>query len=135
MKTILIFITLIIFAGCSRLEIPDSNEDPNDPNHGPILISHGEIEYPHLAHKLNIEGIVEVEILVDTSGTVEDVKILSRKFNADAVYTSGKTVYLKDIVDEPLIKFYKQCKFLPALRDGKPVLAVFHTGFQFSLLK
>jgi hypothetical protein len=136
MKNVLIIISLIIFNGCYGLQIPKSTQDPNDPNRGPILINAGELKYPKLAWEVSLEGIVEVEIDIDTSGIVYNVRVVKRKFNADAVYTvSNKFVYVKDIVDEPTISFYKQCKYMPALSNGKPINCTIRTGMNYKIVK
>lgn len=136
MKISWLFLLLLFFCGCSGLRIPESNEDPNDPNHGPILLKAGELDYPQLMEKTALEGIIGVELAIDTSGTVTDVEVLERKFNADAVYTAaGKYVYIKDLVDEPVINFYKGCKFLPALKKGRPVKSVLRTAINFKISK
>ncbi|HRI46515.1 MAG TPA: energy transducer TonB [Ignavibacteriaceae bacterium] len=129
----LLLILCIFFAGCYGLKLPENTEDVNNPNRGPILITPGEIDYPKLAKSVNIEGIVEVDILVDTTGIVTEVEIVTRKFNSDGVYTEGKTIYLKDIVDEPTINYFKNCKYLPALQNGRPIKSIVRTGMHFQL--
>jgi len=136
MKIFPIIIPLVIMSGCLGLQVPESGQDPNDPNRDPILINAGELEYPKLAWKVSLEGIVEVEIDIDTSGVVNDVRVIKRKFNADEVYTTAdKLVSVKDIVDEPTISFYKQCKYMPALRNGKPINCKLHTGMNYKIMK
>ena len=116
MIKVFFIIILLIISSCSSVHIPESTQDPNDPNRDPILVSAGELEYPYNG-TANLEGFVEVELFIDTSGTVTNVRVVKRQFNANAVLIdSGELVYVKDIVDEPLISFYKQCRYLPALR-------------------
>jgi hypothetical protein len=136
MNKCIIILSLAILCGCYGLRISESTEDPNNPNRGPILLNEGKLEYPHLAWKVSLEGTVEVELEIDTAGIVTDAKVVKRKFNADAVYTvSGKMVYVKDIVDEPTISFYKQCKYMPALRNGKPICIKLQTGMNYKIVK
>jgi hypothetical protein len=136
MKISLLFLSSLLFAGCYGLKLTENTEDPSNPNRGPILITPGELDYPDLAQRVNIEGTVEVDITIDTTGRVTNVDIINRKFNSDGVYTSGrKTIYLKDIVDEPTINFYKNCKYMPALKNGKPIECIVRTGMHFELVK
>ena len=136
MKHYIIFILLNVFFGCYGLRLPENTEDPKNPNRGPILLNAGDLEYPHLAWKVSLEGIVKVSVDIDTSGSVTNVKVLERQFNADAVYTaSNEIVKVKDIVDEPTINFYKQCKYLPAMRDSIPITTTIYTGMNYHLVK
>jgi len=134
-KQLFLFL-VFIFVSCNHgLQIPESTEDPNDPNHGPILQSVGELDYPYEG-RANLEGVVEVEFTIDILGNVKDVKILRRKFNADAILTtSGETVYIKDIVDDSVINFYKQCKYIPAHENGQPIELNVRTSMNYVLRK
>ncbi len=134
MTKILSLFYCLITIGCSSLTIPESNIDPNNPNHPPILVSHGEIEYPKLAQKTDVVGKIEVELTIDTVGSVAEVKIINRQFNVHAIErTNGQIVYIKDLFDAPIIKFYKECKYLPGLKEGIPVIYKVQTGMGFSL--
>ena len=110
MIKVFFIIILLIISSCSSVHIPESTQDPNDPNRDPILVSAGELEYPYNG-TANLEGFVEVELFIDTSGTVTNVR------------------------DEPLISFYKQCRYLPALRNGKPVECKIYTGMRYEISK
>lgn len=135
MHRIILILLLSLWYGCSGLQIPESTEDPNDPNRSPILVTAGTLEYPYHG-RANLEGLVEVELTIDTSGTVTKADVLRRKFNADAVLTAaGKTVNIKDIIDSPITAFYKQCKYLPAMKDGKPVQCNLRTTMIYRLVK
>ncbi len=127
-----------MLAGCStqKLVLPDEPYDPTDPNRLPHMTEHGDIEYPDLAREVNIHGRVTVELTIDQYGAVRDVKILERDFNYSAVYLRNGTLKpVKDIFDEPLVKFYEACKFLPGYFNGIPVVSTVRTGMTFTLSK
>lgn len=75
--------------------------------------------YPEEAKKQNIEGIVWVQVLVDTTGTVKDAKILK---------TSGN-----DLLDQAAFKAARECKFNPAKNDDKPVAVWISFSIEFEL--
>ena len=67
--------------------------------------------YTAEAKAAGIEGIVRVEVLVLTDGTVgEDAKII-------------QSLDVKFGLDDEAVKASKQWKFTPATKDGKPVTA------------
>jgi protein TonB len=74
-------------------------------------------EYPPIAKQLKIQGRIEVEVSIDTSGSVESVKPLTG--NPALTGTAVTTV--------------KHWRFEPILSDGKPVKAVAVLGFSFKL--
>ena len=135
-KLFTIIICLFILASCStnKLIIPDEPYDPTDPNRPPHLIQHGDLEYSNLAREVNTKGKVSVELTVEQSGTVTDIKILDRNFNYSAVYLRNGTLKpVKDIFDEPLVKFYKKCRYSPGYHNGIPVGTTIRTGVTFTL--
>jgi periplasmic protein TonB len=72
-------------------------------------------EYPVVARQLKITGKVELEVHVDESGQVADVKIVT----GNAVLT------------RPTAKTISGWKFKPFQKDGKPVQAVAPLNFEF----
>ncbi len=134
-----VFLTcLFVLAGCSlqTLVIPDEPYDPTDPNRPPHMLAHGDIEYPDLAREVKIEGKITVELTIDESGAVTHVEILDRDFNYSAVYLRDGTLKpVKDIFDEPLIRFYESCKYTPGYHDGIPVVWTIRTGMSFKLYR
>lgn len=74
-------------------------------------------EYPPIARQLKIQGVVELEAVVDTSGEVEKVNILN-----------GSPVLTK-----PCAEALKKWKFKPFLEDGKAVTALVPVSFTFKL--
>lgn len=71
------------------------------------MITGVEVTYPEEAEKQKIEGDVWVKALVDTTGSVKDVRIMK---------TSGS-----DLLDKAATKSAYGCKFKPALVEDKPV--------------
>jgi protein TonB len=74
-------------------------------------------DYPPIAKQLKIQGVVELEAVVDTSGEVEKVIILN-----------GSPVLTKASVDA-----LKKWKFKPFTEDGKAVTALVPVSFTFKL--
>jgi TonB family protein len=74
----------------------------------PIRISGGPAPYPKDARRLNLQGIVEVEMIVDEKGVPHDVRILH-----------GASALLDEAVIEAVYKF----RFDPAVKDGVKVKA------------
>lgn len=74
-------------------------------------------EYPPVARQLRIQGRVEVEVSIDPSGTVDNVKVLS----GNPALTGTLTPTLK------------RWRFEPILSEGKPVHAIAVLGFSFKL--
>ena len=72
-------------------------------------------EYPMVARQLKITGKVELEVHVDESGQVTDVKIVT-----------GNAV-----LSRPAAKTVSGWKFKPFQKDGKPVPAVAPLSFEF----
>jgi len=135
-----LIITVLIFlmVGCtsSWLTIPDSGYNLDDLNRPPIMIIPGELEYPYLAAKVKIEGAIIVDLNIDESGNVTNVKIIDRQFNCTAVLRNdGTTVTVKKLFDDLTIRFYKNSKFSPAQNEGKPIPSTFRTGMNFLLIK
>jgi len=62
-------------------------------------------DYPAAAKQLNVQGSQEVSITVNTSGDVEDAKVVK----GNAMFTQASLAAVK------------QWKFTPLLKDGTPV--------------
>jgi len=74
-------------------------------------------EYPAMAKQLHLEGTVQVEAHIGSSGTVEDVKPLT-----------GNAVLMNAAVSA-----LRKWKFTPFTADGKPTKAVADMSFSFKL--
>ena len=124
--------------GCSSswLKIPDSKYNLDDPNRPPIMITPGELEYPYLASKVKIEGAIIVNLNIDETGIVTNVQIIDRQFNCTGVLRNdGTMISVKDLFDDLIIRFYKNTRFSPAKKDGKPIASIFQTGMNFELIQ
>jgi len=78
-----------------------------------------EPEYPRLARKANIEGIVILECTISPAGRVSDVRVLRGV----------------PMLDEAAIEAVKQWVFTPTLLDGVPVPVIMTVTVSFSLKK
>lgn len=90
----------------------DQAGDDNGMNDGsvdvpPKVVSRTEMEYPNSALKEGIGGYVVVNLLIDTDGNVEMVKVLESQ-------PSG-------VFDDAATRGVKDWKFAPAKSKGKPV--------------
>jgi protein TonB len=72
-------------------------------------------EYPAVARQLKIQGRIDVEISIDTSGAVDGVKVIS----GNSALTGGT------------VNTLKRWRFSPILSDGAPVRAVAVLSFLF----
>lgn len=74
-------------------------------------------EYPAMARQMKISGEAEVDVLVDTDGSVEKVDIVK----GNALLTNAAAAAAR------------KWKFKPFQTDGKPSKAVVRLAFNFSL--
>jgi TonB family protein len=74
----------------------------------PKLVSTPKPEYPPLARKLGVQGVVVLSVLVDEEGRVEDVQVLER---------IGQDVG----INEAAVQVARGAHFKSATRDGVPV--------------
>ncbi|MBV8202022.1 MAG: TonB family protein, partial [Acidobacteria bacterium] len=74
----------------------------------PKLVSTPKPEYPPLARKLGVEGVVVLSVLVDEQGRVEDVQVLER--------------ISQDVgINEAAVQVARGARFKSATRNGAPV--------------
>ncbi len=97
--------------------IEDEHIDFFAVTHKPIIIKKAVPQYPKLAQMANVEGLVIVTILIDTTGHVKDAKIF-------------KSVPL---LDEVALEAAKKCIFKPARQRAKPVSVKMNIPFNFRL--
>jgi protein TonB len=84
----------------------------------PVLVSKVEPEYPEIAKKARIEGIVVLEAIINKDGTVGNIKVLRS---------------LNPILDQAAIKAVKQWKYIPGKVNGKPVNSYLTVTVRFIL--
>ncbi len=73
--------------------------------------------YPPVAKQLKISGKVELEVVVDTDGTVESATV--------------KTGH--PMLANACTAAVKKWKFTPFTQEGKPTKVIFRIGFSFAL--
>ncbi len=73
----------------------------------PELLSRVEPDYPQAARDTDAQGLVEVEVTVDTTGAVVAAEVIESSGNAD--------------LDEAAAKAALKARFRPAMKDGVPV--------------
>lgn len=96
---------------------PRSADACSDPPSKPKPVSVPQPVYTDAARAASIEGRVRVELTVDESGGVVDVKVLSG---------------LGYGLDEAALSAARSASFTPALRCGRPVRATFTIAMRFS---
>ena len=92
--------------------------DCDEPASKPRPISVPQPPYSEQARAAQIEGKVRVQITVDESGNVVDVKLVQG---------------LGHGLDEAALAAARAARFEPALQCGKPVRATFNIGMRFTL--
>jgi TonB family protein len=74
-------------------------------------------DYPPMARQMKVQGKVEVDVVIDADGNVEEVKILS----GNALLTGA------------VVNSVKKWKFTPFTQNGAPAKAVAALDFDFKL--
>ena len=74
-------------------------------------------DYPAIARQMRVMGKVEVDVTIDPSGNVAEVKILS----GNAMLTQS------------VVATVKRWKFTPFTQDGQPARAVAELTFDFKM--
>ena len=76
---------------------------------GPRIVDGGRPDYPENARAKGWEGTVRLQILVNTDGRVEDVRIVAGSGYSELDQTAQRAV--------------RSWRFSPALKNGSPVAA------------
>jgi TonB family protein len=86
----------------------------------PVLVSVSKPEYPPVARRLRVEGVVEVEVLVDENGAVSDARIVKAA--------------RQDVgMNEAALSAARTAKFQPATKDGVRVKVWYRLRIPFQL--
>ncbi len=86
----------------------------------PAFIERVSPVYPELAKRAGLEGVVWVQVLVDKTGKVRDVKI-------------GKASGANAGFEQAAIDAAWKCKFSPAIQNGRPIAVWASFPFRFTL--
>jgi protein TonB len=90
-------------------------------NVGPLrLINHVRPVYPPSAKNAGVEGVVKLQSIIGTDGSVQAVRVLS---SIDADLTNAA------------VEAYRQWKYAPALLNGIPVETTANVDTEFSLTR
>jgi protein TonB len=133
MRTILVAFALCAAAAFAvgTAAVPDTvrvnpavgtEQDPVRPGNGvsyPRVVHEVKPQYTADAMRTKIQGRVELECVVDTDGSVGDVKVVQ---SLDA----------KHGLDDEAIKSAKQWRFVPGSRNGEPVPVVIRIEMVFT---
>ena len=84
----------------------------------PELIKKVEPQYPEIARKARIQGVVILEAVITKEGSVEGVKVLRA---------------LHPILDQAAVNAVKQWRYKPALLNNRPVKVYFTVTVKFTL--
>lgn len=74
--------------------------------------------YPGIARKEKISGLVVMEVVIDRTGALKDIKVIRP---------------LPDGLSEAAVDAVKQWKFAPGTLNGKPVDVLFDLTINFKL--
>lgn len=111
-KTML-FVIAAVFAG--RLTYAQEVVRVTENDAKKAIVTKVTPEFPSLAHQLRLSGRCQLDVVIGTNGTVEEVKTIS----GNPVFTGAATTALK------------KWKFTPFTADGKPVKAITEIAFEF----
>ncbi len=95
---------------------------PGDGITSPRLVKEFKPRYPAAAGNANIQGIVEMEVVVEADGTVGPVRVTR---SLDTVHG----------LDEEAVKTVKKWRFEPGRKDGAAVPVVVDIEMAFTLRK
>jgi TonB family protein len=112
-----LFLTLIFLWIATLLPAQDTVRRLTQDEAMKAALAKPQPDYPPVARQLRIQGRIELEVTIETSGSVENVKVLS-----------GNPALTGTAVNA-----LKHWRFEPVLSDGKPVRAVAAISFTFKL--
>ena len=92
--------------------------DPDAGITAPKVIHKVNPTYPEEARQQGIQGIVVSEAIIDSEGTVVDVKVLESP---------------DEILNQPTVDALTQWKFEPATKDGKPIDVIYVLSVKYAL--
>jgi protein TonB len=84
----------------------------------PVVLTHVNPMYPDIARKEKVSGMVVMEVVIDHTGALKDIKV---------------TQPLPDGLSEAAVEAVKHWTFAPGTLNGKPVDVVFNLTVNFKL--
>jgi len=98
---------------------PQARQGQGERRGFPSPLAQIEPEYPEAAYALGISGKVEVEVVVDASGRVEDAFVVSTT--------------LDGVFNRSALKAVRETRFAPGMVAGKPTKGVYRAVIVYSL--
>lgn len=87
-------------------------------------------QYPEVARKVGVEGMVWLKLIVDQEGRPMKVSVLKSNVNTTDAQQSAS---LRSAFEQAAIEAANQWKFSPAMLNGKPVKVWVTLPFKFTL--
>lgn len=84
----------------------------------PAVLTHTNPQYPDLARKEKVSGLVVLEVVIDHTGVLKDIKVIQP---------------LPDGLSEAAVEAVKHWTFAPGTLNGKPVDVIFNLTVNFKL--
>ena len=84
----------------------------------PVVLHRVEPVYPQLAIRSHLQGVVEVECIIDKSGRIRDVRVVHSTFG---------------VFDASAVDAVRQWIFAPGRLDGSPVDTIFDLTVRFAM--
>ena len=84
----------------------------------PVLVRKVDPEYPEIARKARMEGVVILQAVITQTGTVEELKVLKS---------------LQPVLDQAAQNAVRQWRYKPAIFNGHPVKVYFTVTVTFTL--
>lgn len=119
-KTNLVEANETIFAGAEDWSKYVGQQKISDVPEIPIKDVLAKIDYPSMAHKQGIEGVVYLELYIDDEGNIRRIEVLKDPGHGFA---------------QAAIAAFDGIKCKPALQNGKPIAVRFRYPVRFSLKK
>jgi TonB family protein len=104
--SIYLMLLLLLMGSCSKGRIVEKETKISEIQ-PPVLLRDVKLFYPQEAREIGLEGHVGLNLFIDTTGTVEIVRIVSSS-NIE-------------LLDQAAVQYAKMLHFMPAQKAGKPI--------------
>jgi TonB family protein len=119
MKPAILFsISVLVTAAASAQTAAPPVHKPGDGVSAPTVVTDRKPIYPSEAMTWGVDGVVMLECVVETNGSVGEVRVFRS---------------LDPALDEAAVTALKAWRFKPAMKDGQPVRALVNVEMSFSL--